>query len=27
MIVCGEGQLIKTFLKPTQIPVGEEQSG
>jgi hypothetical protein len=26
MIVCGEGQLIKTFLKPTQIPVGQEQS-
>jgi hypothetical protein len=26
MIVCGEGALIKTFLKPTQIPVGKEQS-
>ncbi len=25
MIVCGEGQLIKTFLKPTQIPVGTAQ--
>ena len=26
MIVCGEGPLITTFLKPTQIPVGNEPS-
>jgi hypothetical protein len=24
MIVCGEGELIKTFLIPGQIPKGEE---
>ena len=24
MIVCGEGALVKTFLRPGQIPVGEE---
>jgi len=24
MTVCGEGELIKTFLLPTQSPVGEE---
>lgn len=24
MIVCGEGELIKTFLVPGQIPNGEE---
>lgn len=24
MTVCGEGALIKTFLKPTQSAVGEE---
>ena len=24
LIVCGEGELIKTFLLPTQAPVGEE---
>jgi hypothetical protein len=24
MIVCGEGSLVKTFLRPRQIPVGEE---
>lgn len=24
MTVCGEGELIKTFLTPTQVPVGEE---
>jgi len=24
MIVCGEGELIKTFLVPGQVPVGEE---
>jgi hypothetical protein len=24
MIVCGEGELVKTFLVPGQIPVGEE---
>lgn len=26
MIVCGEGELIKTFLVPGQIPTGEEIS-
>jgi hypothetical protein len=24
MIVCGEGELIKTFLLPGQLPEGEE---
>ncbi len=24
MIVCGEGELVKTFLVPGQIPLGEE---
>jgi hypothetical protein len=24
MTVCGEGALVKTFLKPSQAPVGEE---
>ena len=24
MIVCGEGELVKTFLTLSQIPVGEE---
>jgi hypothetical protein len=24
LIVCGEGELIKTFLVPGQIPAGEE---
>jgi hypothetical protein len=24
MIVCGEGELVKTFLIPGQLPVGEE---
>jgi len=24
MIVCGEGELVKTFLTPGQVPVGEE---
>jgi hypothetical protein len=24
MIVCGEGELIKTFLLPSQTPTGEE---
>lgn len=24
MIVCGEGELVKTFLRAGQIPVGEE---
>lgn len=24
MIVCGEGELIKTFLQPGQLPDGEE---
>jgi hypothetical protein len=24
MIVCGEGELIKTFLLPGQIPTGKE---
>jgi len=24
MIVCGEGELVKTFLVPGQIPFGEE---
>jgi hypothetical protein len=25
MTVCGEGELVKTFLTPEQAPVGEEQ--
>ena len=24
MIVCGEGELIKTFLRRGQVPIGEE---
>jgi hypothetical protein len=24
MIVCGEGELVKTFLRLGQVPVGEE---
>jgi hypothetical protein len=24
MIVCGEGELVKTFLTPGQLPAGEE---
>ena len=24
MIVCGEGELVKTFLVPGQVPVGAE---
>jgi hypothetical protein len=24
MIVCGEGELIRTFLQPGQLPEGEE---
>jgi hypothetical protein len=24
MIVCGEGELVKTFLSPGQVPAGEE---
>lgn len=24
MIVCGEGEMVKTFLRPGQIPAGEE---
>ena len=24
MIVCGEGELVKTFLIPGQLPVGQE---
>jgi hypothetical protein len=24
MIVCGEGELVKTFLTPNQIPTGTE---
>ena len=24
MAVCGEGELIKTFLQPGQLPTGEE---
>ena len=24
MIVCGEGELVKTFLRAEQVPVGEE---
>jgi len=26
MIVCGEGALVKTFLRPGQVPAGEEVS-
>ncbi|MBO0695766.1 MAG: hypothetical protein J2P56_06655 [Verrucomicrobia bacterium] len=26
MIVCGEGELVKTFLRPGQVPTGEEVS-
>ena len=26
MIVCGEGELIKTFLSPGQVPIAEEIS-
>ena len=24
LIVCGEGELVKTFLRPGQVPEGEE---
>jgi hypothetical protein len=24
MTVCGEGELVKTFLNPGQVPVGQE---
>jgi hypothetical protein len=24
MIACGEGELLKTFLRPGQVPSGEE---
>jgi hypothetical protein len=24
MTVCGEGELVKTFLVPGQVPIGEE---
>lgn len=24
MIVCGEGELVKTFLTPEQTPIGDE---
>ena len=24
MIVCGQGELVKTFLRPGQVPAGEE---
>ena len=24
MIACGEGELVKTFLLPNQLPVGQE---
>ena len=24
MIVCGEGELVKTFLRPGQVPAGDE---
>ena len=24
MIVCGEGELVKTFLRPGQVPAGEQ---
>lgn len=26
MTVCGEGELVKTFLTPSQVPVGDELS-
>ena len=26
MIACGEGELVKTFLRPGQLPAGEEVS-
>lgn len=26
LVVCGEGELIKTFLLPSQTPTGEEVS-
>ena len=26
MIVCGENSLVKTFLRPGQVPAGEEVS-
>ena len=26
MVVCGEGSLVKTFLRPGQVPAGEEVS-
>lgn len=24
MIICGEGELVKTFLRPGQVPAGQE---
>jgi len=24
MLVCGEGELVKTFLVPGQVPIGQE---
>jgi hypothetical protein len=24
MTVCGEGELVKTFLSPEQVPIGDE---
>jgi hypothetical protein len=24
MTVCGEGELVRTFLLPSQVPTGEE---
>lgn len=27
LTVCGEGELIKTFLLPGQIPIGKELNG
>ena len=24
MIVCGEGEMVKTFLRPGQVPAGQE---
>jgi len=24
MAICGEGKLVKTFLQPGQLPIGEE---
>lgn len=26
MTVCGEGELVKTFLTPSQLPYGDEMS-